>query len=119
MSDARTVSQILLEDHQINLHVGAKGECPFCHSTTFSIKPGDTFAKCFHPSCGRVLTLRQSSQFRHGLTQVLEKVAAECHQELLRLAPLGANQRNAYSYLHDERSVHPRVIEEAMLGAVP
>src|SRR5438552_481564 len=28
---ARTVSQILVEDHHISLRPGAKGECPFCH----------------------------------------------------------------------------------------
>jgi hypothetical protein len=43
-------------------------------------------------------------------------VYQDCHAELLRLA---AGQRNAYTYLHDERGIHPQVISDAMLGAVP
>jgi phage/plasmid-associated DNA primase len=118
MSDARTVSQILLEDYQINLRVGAKGECPFCHRNTFSIKPGDGMGKCFSPGCGRIVTQRQSGPFSYGLSTVLERVAAECHQELMRLASV-PNQQNAYTYLRDERHIHPQVIAEALLGAVP
>src|SRR5262245_59463479 len=119
MRDTRTVSQILLEDHQITLRVGAKGACPFCHHDTFSIKPGDDMGKCFHPGCGRVLTRARSGPFTHSISTILERIAIECHQELLHLATLGSQQQNAYTYLRDERSVHPKVIEEAMLGAVP
>src|SRR5262249_15994180 len=86
---------------------------------TFSIKPGDDLGKCFHPACGRVLTPARSGPFLHSISTILERIAIECHQELLRLATLGPQQQNAYTYLRDERSVHPQVIEEAMPGAVP
>jgi hypothetical protein len=119
MSHARPVSQILLEDHQSTIRAGAKGQCPFCKQTTFSIKPDDTLGKCFHPACGQFLIQRQPGAYSHGLSTVLERVAAECHQELLCLASLGPTQQNAYTYLHDERRIHPQVITEAMIGAVP
>jgi hypothetical protein len=33
-----SVSAILAETHGITAQPAAKGECPFCHHTTFSIK---------------------------------------------------------------------------------
>ena len=114
---ARTVSQILLEDHHVSIRPGGKGECPFCKHTTFSVKGDNSLGKCFHPPCGRFLTPgHDNGQYRYGLPRVLEAVYHECHQELLRLASW---QHNAYTYLQDERGIHPQVIADAMLGAVP
>ena len=99
------------------LSPGAKGECPFCHQQTFSVKADDTLGKCFHPACGRFLTAKDDdSAYRVSLTRVLDAVYQDCHQELLALA---SQQRNAYTYLREERGIHPQVIAEAMLGAVP
>jgi putative DNA primase/helicase len=47
---------------------------------------------------------------------VLAAVYLDFHSELLGLAT-GAS--NAYTYLRDDRGIHPQVIAEAMLGAVP
>ena len=114
---ARTVSQILLEDFSISIRLGGKGECPWCHTQHFSLKGDDSLGKCFHPPCGQFLTTgRDNGQYRYGLTRVLESLYQDCHQELLQLQ---AGQRNAYTYLHDERGIHPQVITDAMLGAVP
>jgi hypothetical protein len=112
-----TVSQILLDMHGIDIRPGSKGDCPFCKHETFSVKGDDSLGKCFHPPCGRFLTIgRDNGQYRYGLPRVLEAVYHDCHQELLRLT---SGQPNAYSYLHDERGIHPQVIADAMLGAVP
>jgi putative DNA primase/helicase len=120
MSSTRTVSQILLDDRSIKLRPGMSGgECPACHSKTFSIKAGDLFGKCFHPACGHIIRSAEDGAPQHSLSTVLAQVAKECHAELMRLKTLPPPQKNAYTYLHDERNVHPRVIEEAMLGAVP
>lgn len=114
---ARTISQILLEDHSVSIRPGAKGECPFCHHKTFSVKPDDTLGKCFYPACGRFLTLgRENGQYQYSLARILEALHHAFHQELLRLA---TGQQNAYSYLLDQRWIHPQVIADAMLGAVP
>jgi P4 family phage/plasmid primase-like protien len=114
---ARTVSQVLLEDHNVSIRPGAKGECPFCKHTTFSVKADDSIGKCFHASCSRFLTVgRDNGQYRYSLNRVLESIFQNCHQELLRLA---SGQHNAYTYLRDERGIHPQVIADAMLGAVP
>ena len=113
----RPVSQILLEDHHTSIRPGGKGECPFCHLKYFSLKADDTLGKCFHPACGRFLTMgRDNGQYQYSLARVLEAVYYDCHQELLRL-PL--DQQNAHSYLHDTRGIHAEVIADAMLGAVP
>jgi hypothetical protein len=51
---------------------------------------------------------------------VLDAVYADFHQELLVLATRRtADPKNAYVYLHDERGIHPTVIADAPLGAVP
>jgi P4 family phage/plasmid primase-like protien len=113
----RTVSQTLLEDFSISIRPGGKGECPKCHQTYFSLKGDDSLGKCFHPPCGHVLTTgRDNGQYRYGLTRVLESFYHECHQELLQLV---TGHQNAYTYLQDARGIHPQVIADAMLGAVP
>ena len=112
-----TVSQLLHDVHDIAIRPGGRGECPFCHHTTFSVKDDDSLGKCFHPACSRFWTLgRENGQYRYSLARVLEGIYQDCHQELLRLA---SEQQNAYTYLRDERGIHPQVIADAMLGAVP
>jgi P4 family phage/plasmid primase-like protien len=111
------VSALLLEEHSLSIRPGAKGECPFCKHKTFSVKADDTLGKCFHPACGRFLTPWQgNSAYLVSLPRVLGAVYQDCHQELLGLA---TQQRNAYTYLREERGIHPQVIAEAMVGAVP
>jgi putative DNA primase/helicase len=114
---ARPVSQILLEDCSLTLRPGHKGECPQCHHATFSLKGDDTLGKCFHPSCAYFLTAETGeTATRRGLAPILDTIASDCHGELLRLA---TGQRNAYTYLRDERGIHPQVIQHARLGAIP
>jgi hypothetical protein len=113
----RTVSQMLLDDYHIAIRPGRQGECPFCHGSHFSIRGDDTIGKCFSPACGRFLTPRHDhGDYAPGIAQVLQTVYQDWHQELLRL---DNGQRNAYSYVRDKRHIHPTVIHEAMLGAVP
>jgi hypothetical protein len=116
----RTVSQILLEDYSLSLRPGAKGECPQCHHTNFSIKHDDRVGKCFSPLCGYLLTTaRDHEQYHASLTRVLEGVYQACHQELLALATRTTSPHNAYTYLAEERGIHAQVIADALLGAVP
>ena len=49
----RTVSQILLEDYSISIRPGAKGECPQCHNSHFSLKGDGTGSV----SCNSVFVL--------------------------------------------------------------
>jgi putative DNA primase/helicase len=82
-----------------------------------SVKADDTLAKCFHPGCQRYVTPGHSNgQYRYGLPRVLEALYYDCHAELLGLA---SGRKNAYTYLRDVRGIHPQVIADAMLGAVP
>ena len=112
-----TISQVLLEDFSIHIRPGSKGECPQCHNTYFSLKRDDSLGKCFHPPCGHFLTPR-ARQWAVSLwaDRVLDSVYQDCHQELLQLA---TGQQNAYTYLCEERGIHPQVIADAMLGAIP
>src|SRR2546428_11387931 len=113
-----SVSATLAESHGITAQPGAKVECPFCHHKTFSIKPDDLLGKCFLPVCGRFITPgQQDGQSPHSLASVLEAIYHDFHQELLALKD--APYQNAYNYLVTERQIHPRVIADSMLGAVP
>ena len=112
----RGVSQILAEDYGISIRPGAKGECPTCQTPHFSLKPDDSLGKCFHPPCGWYLT-QETAHDGYGLSRVLKTVYQECHDALIQLATTPGP--HAYTYLRDERRVHPAVITEAMLGMVP
>jgi hypothetical protein len=113
-----SVSAILSETHGITTQPGAKVECPFCHHKTFSIKRDDLLGKCFHPACGRFITPSQrDGKSPQNLTNVLEAIYHDFHQELLSLQ--NARYQNAYTYLVTERQIHPRVVADSMLGAVP
>src|SRR5437660_4489425 len=112
-----SVSEILLNEHRINIRPGAKGECPFCHGKNFSLTPDDTLGKCFSPPCTRFLRVGQENgRYRHSVPRVLDALYHDFHRELLHLPP---GQPNAYSYVRDERGIHEQVIADAMLGAVP
>jgi P4 family phage/plasmid primase-like protien len=114
---ARTVSQILLEDFSISIRPGGKGECPTCHGLHFSLKSDDSLGKCFSPPCGFFLTLgHDAGHDRQDIARVLTAVYQDCHQELLQLA---TGQQNAYTYCYEKRGIHPQVLADAMLGAVP
>jgi hypothetical protein len=113
-----TVSAILSEKHGITAHPGAKVECPFCQHQTFSIKKDDTIGKCFHPSCGRYIAPYQS-EFGRGniLYKILDEIFNDMHKALLDLDK--AEYPNAYGYCVKERYIHPRVLADSMLGAIP
>jgi hypothetical protein len=114
------VSQLLRERYQIEAHAGAsKLECPFCQHRTLGITRDDTLAKCFHGSCGRFLTPHGSgASGTITLSSVLGEIYHDFHQELLHLKDV-TYPDNAYAYLTKDRKIHPHVIEDAMLGAIP
>lgn len=114
-----SVSQRLREQYQLDARPGAsKLECPFCHHHAFSIKRDDSLAKCFHGSCGRFITVNGVGTDTITLSSVLADIYHDFHQELLRLKNV-TYPDNAYRYLVDDRKIHPRVVEDAMLGAIP
>jgi hypothetical protein len=72
----------------------------------------------FNPACGRFITPSQrDSQSPYSLASVFEAIYHDFHQELLGLK--NAPYQSAYKYLVTERQIHPRVIADSMLGAVP
>jgi len=113
-----SVSQILNDRYSIAAIRGQKVKCPFCHHKTFSIKCDDTLGKCFHPLCGRFVTTYSNSKERRGrIYQVLEEIYGDFHAALLKQN--NATGHNAYSYLAEERHIHPQVVADSMLGMVP
>jgi hypothetical protein len=113
-----SVSQIIIDNYQINARPGAKIECPFCKHKTMSIKRDDTLAKCFHPSCGRYITVFSDRNSIRGKVQaLLGTMFSDFHRELV--LHKNARSRKAYSYLVKERGIHQKVVEDSMLGVVP
>ena len=117
MDNVPTVSRILQDKYGLQTRPGCKSECPFCEHKTFSVKSDDTIAKCFHPSCGRFVTLASEDGADAGLLSLLGDIFTDLHGELLGLRD--ASYTTAFSYLVDERKIHPQVVEDSMLGAVP
>src|SRR5262249_49104069 len=77
----------------------------------------DSLGKCFHPHCGRFLTVwSDRGEYRYNLTRVLDVIYHDWHQALLQLPD---NEPNALTYLQQERHIHPQVVTDAMLGVVP
>ncbi len=114
-----SVSTQLAEIYGIDIKPGGKGECPFCQHSTFSVKRGDTVGKCFHPTCGRFVTPGLGEhRFENGLHLVMEEIFQDFHAHLLALATI-TDHDSAYTYLVHERSIHPQVIADSMLGGVP
>ena len=113
------ISQILSEKHGVyGARPGAKVDCPWCTHRTLSINRDDTLAKCFHPGCGRFFIAGQEGkQHNHIFYEVLAQIYSDLRVNLLELRDKPG--QNAYTYLLDERKIHPRVIEDSMLGAIP
>jgi hypothetical protein len=119
MINAQTVSGILEEQYAIRIRPGTKGDCPFCTHHTFSVRKDDTIGTCFHPSCGRHLTISSTTTpSRQGLYALLETMFRACHQALLDL-PQHPYLHDAYQYLVNQRKIHPAVAADAMLGIIP
>jgi len=113
-----SVSTLLAEKYNIDIKPGGKAACPFCEHRTFSVKRDDTLGKCFHPACGRFITPgSHEGRYENGLHRVMEEIFRDFHANLLALA--SADAQTAYTYLVQERRLHPRVVADSMLGAVP
>lgn len=114
-----SVSTQLAEKHGIVTQPGRKGKCPFCGHGTFSVKRDDSIGKCFHPACGRfIISESRKRGSENSLDQLMEDIFQDFHASLLAQATLTGHE-NAYSYLVSKRRIHPRVVADSMLGAVP
>src|ERR1700691_5811210 len=111
-----SASSILREKYGIKARPGMKAKCPFCKRNHLWIKRDDRLARCFNPNCCRCITAAQS-ETSNGLSQVLEEVFQDCHRELLSQA--GKRGKTAYKCLVDEANIHPEVIRDSLLGAIP
>jgi len=113
-----TISEILLDKFGLAGQPGKKTDCPFCGHHTFSITHNNELGKCFHPACLRRLTPYQYNRhYKNSIYEALDGAFRDFHSELL--SQKKAQFKNAYDYLLMERRVHPQVIEDSMLGAVP
>jgi P4 family phage/plasmid primase-like protien len=114
-----SVSNLLAEKYGINAKPKEKIDCPFCGHRTFYLKYDDTLGKCFHPGCGRfIVPDSHDGRNENSLHLVLKEIFQDFHGHLLKLATITGHD-NAYTYLVHERRVHPQVVTDSMLGAVP
>jgi len=115
---SRGVAEILSDQYGIEARRGKKCECPFCGRQTFSIKKGDQLGKCFHPGCGKFITAFEGEKAtERNLDEVFQTIYRDFRVELLGMKE--RKDKNAYSYLCEERGIDPLVIEDSMLGAIP
>ena len=113
-----SVSTIVADEHGITASPGKKGECPFCHRSTFSISRDDSVGKCFHPVCGKFISgAQKKNQQDSTIYQIHDELFQEFHGELLSLQ--GSEKKNAYKYITRDRSIHPKVVADSMIGVIP
>ena len=113
-----SVSNDLNSKYGIDILPGRKGSCPECGKKTFSIKMDNSIGKCFHPSCNKRIILDIASNGGYeNISLVLERIYNDFHRNLLLMED--AKKPNTYNYLLKERLIHPQVITDSMLGAVP
>lgn len=113
-----SVSKILTDEYGLNINPGKKGECPFCHRSTFSISRDDSVGKCFHPVCGKFISgAQKKNQQGSTIYRIHEEIFEEFHGELLSLQE--SEKKNAYKYITGDRGIHPRVVADSMIGVIP
>ena len=116
----KTVTQILQERYGIEAIPGKKVLCPYCKhkKPSFSVSRNDRIGKCFRPPCGRYIPATSKRESSHGqFHKFLEELFYDFHAELLNQKRKSG--KNAYTYLTDVRGIHPKVLQDSMLGAVP
>lgn len=112
-----SVTRLLESKYGVNGRPGAKTECPECGKNTLSIKRDDSIARCFHPSCNKFFRPGESRSPGWSAWHVaLDHIRQDLRRELQRQEKEGGK---AWRYLTKERMVHPGVIRDAQIGAVP
>ena len=115
-----SVKAHLAEAHQISTRGGGKIACPFCGHRTMSVTKNDLLAKCHHPSCGRFINQYSVDGPRNPLQACLWEFATVCKKELMRQSEnIEMLQSGAGRYLAEGRHIHPQVIADSLIGAVP
>jgi hypothetical protein len=114
-----SVSGHLDQEHGLKIRPDGKGTCPFCRRNTFSVRKDDSIGKCFHPACGKFITVASlGGDYQHSLYQVLDKLKVDFHAHLL--AQENVKSSNAWAFLVGPRRIDPAVIRDLPeLGAVP
>ncbi|QLY25690.1 toprim domain-containing protein [Bdellovibrio sp. KM01] len=113
-----SVIEFLSESHGIEARAGKKGPCPFCNGPHFSITKDDALGKCFSPSCGLYINQANSCPTqKQSLFKIHESILQDFHECLIKQE--GKKSGTAWSYLVDERKIHPSVVKASLLGAIP
>lgn len=114
-----SVSAFLSEKYSIEAPLGKRIKCVKCGKNTMFIKRDDTLAKCFHPTCKWSLhSSKIQREYEYKWHEILDDICISSYEELLNQAQ-AEDANNAYSYLTQERNIHPKVIENCMIGVVP
>ena len=114
---ASGVTQILADKHNVIAGPGQKIDCVFCGKHTLSIKRDNTLAKCFHPHCGRWISLKSENSTANPISGILNDLFWDFHTALLKREKPEA--KTAFDYLVNTRQLHPKVVEDSSIGVIP
>lgn len=112
-----SISEYIESKYDKLIMPGRKGECPFCSKPSFSIKRDGTIGKCFHADCGKYITVKNINTSSDYKRQIFQKIYEDFHRELLHLND--KSTKTAYHYLINTRKIHPQVIKDSFIGAIP
>lgn len=114
-----SVSKLISGRYGLPAQAGSKGDCPHCGHRTLSVHSNDTFAKCFHPGCGRVISTGDNGfSYNHSYQEILNELHTEWRDYFLSLERQDHVEQNAYRYVVEGRLVHPDVARTD-IGCVP
>lgn len=93
--------------------LSVKEDCPICGKKSFLIKSDDTFAKCFHPSCGIFIAEKNMTN-----PQDIEYLTMELMFRKFNEKFLSNKEGLAYKYCFEDRMITFEVLEKALIGEV-
>lgn len=102
-----SITSMLSSTYGIDSTAGTKTTCPFCSKATLQIHHNNSFAKCFHPACGKLLTLSNNSPLYNIANTLYNDFISHFNENC-----------SAYQYLK-ARHISDEIIKFHKIGSVP
>ncbi len=117
---ALKATDVLARDYGIIATPGRKARCPYCGHHTMQVNSSNEFAYCFHPHCGRSVSACETNQHQIGVVEnLLASIQQRARETLFAQRAEANGNTNGYSYLVDERQIHPDILGMLAIGVVP
>lgn len=115
----KSITEHIENQFKITMFPGKGNEtCIFCGKKTMAVTSDDACAQCFHPDCGKHLTLKQLYMENDPYQSMIQKIFEPCKTELER-ALSSSEYNKPLNYLVNTRKIHQNVLKRSMIGLIP